>query len=290
MSLGRFGTSTGATDLWSSLSGAVGAITVKGAIRGGGMNSGRITFPLDAWLANGFGKVTSGGSLVGGYGQSSGRIVTGLGKTGPITIQRSLVGGYGENSGGLSIASTAPRIEIGGSIDSGPGLRSAHIEVVELGPLIVKGAIRGTASRPVSILAHGIDGSAAPAVIDSIVVGGGIERGVIGAVKFATTGFNGHIGSVTIGGDTIVTSIVSAVTNSNGIFGNGDDDRIDGNTSSIGAVKIGGRIVGSEAFETLGIVARAVGAIRNGGEPREIPAAGALVSVGLSNADVHVLT
>jgi hypothetical protein len=155
--------------------------------------------------------------------------------------------------------------------------------------MTVKGGIRGTATRNVKIVASGAAG-AAPA-IGSLIVGGSVERCVISTGDSLIPTANARIGSVTIGGDMIASSIVSAATNPFNVFGHPDDTWIATNDSAIGGVTVGGRIVGTPLLETFGIVARSIGTVTAGGVALGMPAVGTIIAVGppSSNAYIHVL-
>lgn len=271
----------------SIIAAAVGTATVGRSVVGGvGAESGQISNAES--VLGGLGVVTIGGSLVGGFGIDSGRVFAGSGATRSITVRGGLVGGFGQRSGVISASSLAQPTAIDvGSIESGLAAGSGGIKGVRVSQLRVRGAIRGTAARPVEIAVRGAAG-AVPA-IGSIVVGGSMERCVVSTVFAGDTGLNGHIGSVTVGGDMIATSIVSAVTNAFGVYGNDGDDWIDGNESAIGPVTVAGRIVGSAGVETFGIVARSLGPVKVADVNLGVPAAGSLVPVGSSNVRLHRL-
>lgn len=276
-----------------SESGAINAggmttVGVGGSVVGGaGTGSGRI----DSGGLTGLGVLTIGGSLVGGLGASSGVVQGILGATRSVRVKGALVGGPGADSGMISIGNIGsaqlPSIEIGRDIESGPGANaSGQIAVARLRQLVVRGGIRGTPTRPVVISATGTVG-ATPA-IGSIVVNGSMERCLVTTGKEGIAS-NARIGSVKVDGDMIASSIVSAVTNQFGVFGNEDDEPLGGTTSEIGSVTVKGRIGGSPALETFGIVARSIGAVKLDGTVLPTPAAGVLLRIGSSNAFVHRL-
>jgi hypothetical protein len=72
------------------------------------------------------GKITVGGSLIGGAGDFSGNI-QGSGAIGPVTIKGSFVGGSGLVSGKLESNAKTTSVTVGGSVLGGAGEDSGVI-------------------------------------------------------------------------------------------------------------------------------------------------------------------
>src|SRR4030095_7902060 len=93
LSLGRFGTDTGAPDLQSTIDGRLGALVVKSDVQFG------FVAVVDSGGDNAtIGSVRIGGSLIGGAIASSGRINAQDG-IGPVSIGGDIVGSFGISSG-----------------------------------------------------------------------------------------------------------------------------------------------------------------------------------------------
>src|SRR5262245_8181125 len=118
-SMGRYGTSTGAPDLFSVITGRLDFLKVTAD-----MKAASITIHGDRFGT--IGSVFIGGSLIGGDGQSSGQIYS-AGDMGPVTIRGSLIGGGGGDSGVVLSAGKLAAVTIGGSLVGGGGITSGRI-------------------------------------------------------------------------------------------------------------------------------------------------------------------
>lgn len=162
-SMGRFGTTTGAADLNSTIQGrlasltaktdlknvrietvggtfgTIGAVTVGGSLIGGsGAGSGSL---LSSWD---MGAVKITGDVVGGLGTSSGQINS-QGKLASVSIGGSLIGASGQDSGFISSSLAMGAVSIGGDIVGGAGAQSGGISgLLTLSSVSVGGSVRGS--------------------------------------------------------------------------------------------------------------------------------------------------
>jgi hypothetical protein len=300
--VGGSGTSSG-----SVLAESMGPVTVLGSLRGGaGLNSGAIrsdvalgavriggdvtggTAMSTGLIAAGSGpiaSVTLGGSLVGGFFNFTGEILTG-GNLGPVTIGGDIRGGsaFGlsslDRSGylqGKNIAS----VTVGGSIISGtwdgpPGTltKSGSIRADErLGPVVVRGSLVGTSGSPVIIAARGLSAGTGALAIRSLTVAGRVEFARVLAgynVELAGQNGNAQIGPVTVGHDWVASSVAAGVLPVNGQFGDADDAPLgpinDGIAARISRITIRGQALGTVGgTDHYGFVAQQIGSLNIGG-------------------------
>ena len=281
--------------------GAMGLVTIVGNLIGGaGTTSGEVS--TSAKVAG----VRVGGSVLGGTGIQSGRIVTG--ETGTIAIGGDLVGGSATgatslNQSGIVIAGRVASFSLGGSLIAGTDNTSGFFQengavrvANDVGTVLIKGSIIGNATNPAIISARG---KATPTATADVAIG---SLRVLGRVEFGqilagyVTGniavnADAQIGTVTIGGDWIASSIAAgALTGANGFFGDGDDAKMSGMgikddslvLSKINSLTIGGQVMGTVGgTDHFGAVAEIVGAVKIGGT--QIP-----LSAGKSNDDFFV--
>jgi hypothetical protein len=219
-SLGRFGTTTGAPDLASSIQGSLGTLTVKSDID-------QALFEVAGGADGTIGQVVVGGSLLGGSaGIQAGSVLAGgiiattgnissvlikgnvvgsdlfgsgavqsFGNIGSLTVGGSVFGGSGNFSGELFSGGSLGPVTISGSLVGGSGVASGRIEGgtsvtrVTLGGSVVGGPGLNSA-QIVS------DGNLGPVSITGSLTGGdGFESGSILA--------GGLLAGVTIGGSVI---------------------------------------------------------------------------------------
>jgi hypothetical protein len=285
LSVGRAVTGgAGASSGGVSVSAINGTVTIRGNLQGGsGDYSGRIE--SDGALAG----ITLNGSLLGGTGDDSGFFYSSA-NMGPVSIKGSLIGGNSGaddllRSGGILSGGRIASVTIGGSIVAGiPGgigrvFQSARISADnDIGSLTVKGNIIGTAQASITISARGqAVQTATDLAFGSIKVGGRIEfaRILAGyAVNLSAVNANAQIGTVTVGGDWIASSIVAGAMNPQEKFGDGNDVIIasilpSGIVPTITSISIGGAILGTpdvvDAADHYGFVAAKVGVLKVGG-------------------------
>lgn len=145
-SIGIFATNSqgGNGDNITRVVGELGFLEVKGNIDRAEIN------------ASSYGKITIGGSLIGGAADYSGQIFSSAGSMGDITIKGDLIGGGGTQSGTISSYAKIGKITIGGSV-----IGSSGQDAVD----------RFSGSGSI------ISGRGAPGDIPSITIGGRVEGG-----------------------------------------------------------------------------------------------------------------
>jgi hypothetical protein len=237
--------------------GVIGNMTIAGDVQGGdGPGSGVISSKV---LKN----ITIGGSLVGAVGDSSGSILSDV-STGKISIAGDLLAGSGGDAGGIGSNHDIAGVSIGGSI------REGTIRVGgKLGPVMVKGSIIGTNSKPVVL--------SAATSIASLKVGRRVEfASVLAGYDINGNAVSGdaQIGVVTVGGDWIASNLVCGATaGPDGVFGTSDDIEIAGETTTtpagIASIRIQGKVLGTfstvNSTDHYGFVAEEIGSLSIGG-------------------------
>jgi hypothetical protein len=202
----------------------MGAVKIRGSLVGGtGDASGRIDCFGD--LAS----LTIGGSLIGAGGSHftfpgpvshEGQIFA-IGNIGPVKIAGDVVGGRGGASAEIRSHGALASVIVGGSV-LGSGFASAQIAAESaMGPVKIGGSMVG-GPDPFSGFIHGY------ASVASVTVGGSVVSGA-GQVTGYISG-DGSLGAVTVRG-----SFIGGATNSGGLYSG----------SALGAVKVGGNVVGS---------------------------------------------
>lgn len=211
-SVGLNGTSTGASDNFSAITGPVPSIRLSGslfnarfevggraadvAIGGGisGLNS------LDGFTAASIGRIVVGGAVIGGSADASGRIVALAGGIDRVEIGGSLRGGLGNYSGMVTSFGTIGFARIGGSIfGDGFGTSGMYSGAISSGRgitrLVVGGGIYGGAGFMYSGAVYAVG------AIGSMVVGGPVDAaGSAASGSGAAAIVAASIGSLDIGG------------------------------------------------------------------------------------------
>jgi hypothetical protein len=248
-SLGRFGTSTGGSDLASDFDGKLDKLVVKSDVQ-----EARIAVGDSVGTKAKIGSIIIGGSLIGGAASQSGFIVAPHG-IGAVTIGGDVLGGSGDNSGKLRTVGTLGPVKIGGSV-RGNGPYSGLID----GNVIVSVKIRGS-------LVGGAGGDSgeifAGASIGSVTIGGDVRGGNdsfsgairsstgIGTVKIGHNvqgGSGGSSGSIQTDGKLASVSIGGSLI--------GGSKELSGaifSDSNMGAVKIGHDVLGGSG-ENSGLI------------------------------------
>ena len=187
LSLGRFGTATGAADLSTLIQGTFGFLKIKSDVKEasievqGGAN-GRIR------------SVVIGGSLIGGDTNNSGRIGS-TGDMGFVNVRGSLTGGGGIASGEVVSLGRLARVTIGGSVRGGGGFGSGRVlSTGDMGFVTVRRDLAGGDGEQSGEIDAGAR-LAGASVGGSIVGGAGVSSGQITST--------GDMGPVTIRGDLI---------------------------------------------------------------------------------------
>jgi hypothetical protein len=252
LSLGRFGTSTGAANLQVGVRGRLGALNVQGDVTGALIGSDSMR------------TVTIGGSLIDdpSLGQSIGSNFGGL-----ITIG-------GDLSGSIETKENLPGVTIGGSVSSTSVISSQG----DIGVVKVAGDLSGSIEAPNGKLAVVRVGGS----VNQTLVNGGIDPALsieadIGSVSIGRDlngtieSTNGNIGDVTVAGSLLgiiqdhgnlgLVTIGGSVNGPFGFYGN------IGAGGKISGVTIGGSVYGGY----LG------GVIQSGGDLGFVQMAGSLI-------------
>ncbi|HJZ89638.1 MAG TPA: hypothetical protein VKE40_02125 [Gemmataceae bacterium] len=278
----------------------IGGSLVGGAANGvnGGYSSGSIYASKHA------GPITIGGDIAGSDADGSASI-TGGNMTG-ITVGGSLLGtaaglsagifsngslGFvrigGDVRGGLGLLSASivadsgsiGGVTVGGSITTKGGNHAACIDAREdIGAILVKGSIVGTAAAPIVISAAGANANDGDDLgsIQSLTVYGRVEHARIlaGYDPFGPTNADARIGAVVVGGDWIASDLVAAVdAGADKKFGTIDDvlvtDPINNPKviSTIASVTIKGQVLGTPGVgDNFGFCAQRIGSLSIGGD------------------------
>jgi len=260
-SLGEQGTTTGAPDLVDTFDGPVGVLAVTGNV-----NQAELIF------SNKVGAIKIGGNLIGGSASNSGEI-TDSGNGGPfgsISIGGSVIGGSGTDSAAIQLGGSIGSIRIGGSLFGGTGPSSAAIGAENTGSISIGGNIIGNAEFSADVSISGRLGS--------FTVGGSVTGG---SGDYSTLIQGDGIGSAKIGGSFTggagYLSGVIEVTDASATFGSiviGGDLAASGGEGSgqilgggsLGTVKIGGSVIGSNGPDAGGISAFKIGSILIAGD------------------------
>ena len=142
-SLGRFGTSTGAPDLRTVIQGKLGFLKIKSDVR-------EASVSVEGAADGRLGSVSIGGSLIGGGGNFSGRIIS-EGAMGVVRVRGDVLGGGGSESAeirsgdfGDTTRGTLAGVTIGGSLLGGAGNLSGRIESNgAMGAVKIAGKVQG---------------------------------------------------------------------------------------------------------------------------------------------------
>jgi hypothetical protein len=282
----------------------IGPVKIGHDIRGGsGQNSGAIGAG-SASVGGAIAAVSIGGSLIGGKNHGAGTIF-GFDNIGPVTIGHDVMGGSITGSqpdlsgtGSIRAVDGIASVTIGGSViagrddsDSGSLMNNAAISVQlgSIGSIVVKGSVVGTVGSgsdrtPVVFSAAGDVAASDDVAISRISIGGRAERlNVLAGSGAAATAQNGNaqIGSVTVGGDWIASSIAAGVENwggndvdENGLgddnirFGDSHDHLIDPSEllGKIASITIKGIVRGTESLnDHFGFVSHTIGSLKING-------------------------
>ncbi|MBC7965874.1 MAG: hypothetical protein H7Z17_08110, partial [Fuerstia sp.] len=265
--------------------GNIATLRVTGDVVGGaGVGSGTIG-------ANQLGIVTLGGSLIGGTSSYSGQIFSTI-VINNLTIAGNIRGGSATGTQDLVwtglVHCASGRIDsltLGGSLIAGTDATTGTFEHNgairagnNIGRIAIRGSIVGNATNAAYILAFGqqIPPAGSDVAIGAINVTGRVEHALIhaGVDSFGRSNADAQIGTVTVGGDWIASSLVAgAQAGADGVFGTQDDAKFSGAFtrdaaavfSRINSVIIGGQVVGTEfTGDHFGIVAESVGSLSIG--------------------------
>lgn len=218
-SMGRFGllTQAGSPDLVSDIAGGIGAIKIAGDVK-------------DAKISvtgGGIASLTIGGSLIGGTGAESGRIVA-TGDIGAVKITGDISGGEGGSSASIRSGGKLTSLTVGGSL-FGIGGDSARISSAgDMGMVKIGRDMAGISGGSGSIVATG--------KLAGVTIGGSLGGGGTGSGEVRG---DGAVGAVIIGGS---------------VYGGQGDfsGRLRG--ASFTSVKVGGSFFGNVGMDSGGIV------------------------------------
>ncbi len=254
--------------------GKLASITIGGSLIGGtGFGSGRIL------SGHGIGPIKIGGDVVGGSGQFSGQIAAGnAGGNGSIVriaIGGSLLGGGAADSGEISSASDMGPVKIGGDMVGGDGFKTGSVECDgKLAGVTVGGSIIGGSG--------GDSGEIYGQIALGPVKVGDDVKGYEGGAALSFSGCvtsSGALNSVTIGGslqggDGEFSGEIASIGNI-GMVTIGHDLRgglgsqsgvIESSGGKIGAVVIGGSTFYRGAGDATISMRGDIGAIKIGGD------------------------
>jgi hypothetical protein len=236
---------------------------------------------------------------------------------GAIAIGGDLIGGGDKLAGSIRSFADVASIRIGGSMVSGTGPMAGSIMLGEsisdlgrLGSLTVKGNLFGTAANPVNIVVPGNRtpvNDAEALAIKTISIGGDVRFARILA-GYTVDGFgapvpnhaDAQIGTVTVGGDWIASSLAAGVRPNDGVgtdiyLGNADDTVIPGGSptivSKIGSILIKGIVLGTPDVpgDHFGFVAEQIGSFKSLGFTAALTAAtDAPLELALTTGDVTI--
>ena len=188
-------------------------------------------------------------------------------------IGGSLHGGGDAYSGGIFGQCDVKSVSIAGSLDAGLGDNSGGVRLRSIGALSIGGDVHGSSGSPILITVEEKLGSLkiAGTTTHARVLAG---YHVFTTAKFGDGGINADaaIGSVTVGGDWIASSIGAGVQEK--VDGFGDCEKIDQAgakdvaeiVSRIGSIVVKGQVRGTNAdMDSFGFGAEFIGSIKVGG-------------------------
>jgi hypothetical protein len=190
--LGLAGTQGGGASLESDIQGAPGRLTVQSDI---GVAFVSVTGAI--------GKVSVGGSLLGGAADDS-RSIVATGDVGPVTIGGDLQRGTGDFTGSIVAGQNLAAVTVGGSLLGGAGQGSGSVVVTgAVGPVTVGGDLQGGRGPP-------------PGQFSGPPWGGWSSAGTSGAAQGvslgpSTRGFGifggGQVAGLTVGGSLVAATV-----------------------------------------------------------------------------------
>ncbi len=220
-SMGRFGTSTGSSDLVSTFANGLGSLHVISDI----VNE---TISATGPLSGKIGSIFVGGSVEGSI--DNGGFIESTSDIGPVKIMGNLSSSTGLFSGTIKSGGKLASVYIGGSLIGGSvtngGAFGQIVSALDMGPVKVMHDLQGGAGND-SALIHSYGKLASVYVGGSVVGGAGANSGGIASSQ--------AMGPVTIKGDLFA--------------GGGTDTGKISSGAMLSAVSIGGSIYGSAAAE-----------------------------------------
>lgn len=286
-SMGIFATNTqgGNGNTITRVVGELSSLEVKGNIDRAEIN------------ANGYGKITVGGSVIGGTADYSGQIFSSGGSMGDITIKGDLIGGGGTQSGQISSFGKIGKIVIGGSVIGSSGqdavdrfsgsgsIISGRGAPGDIPSITIGGRLEGGAGLGSGAIAVGTNVNH-PSTVGALVIKGGVAGGagtqsgaiwVNGAAKAISVGSvtatSGNYDTTNDGlgeaqGQIYVKGTLGSLTILGDLRGgSGVSTGIIQAEDNIGTIKIGGSIVaGDGKFRAAIYGQKSIGAVTIGGD------------------------
>lgn len=232
-------------------------------------------------------------AVIRGNVQGSSGAFSGMVRAGSIVVEGDVFGGGGLLSGSIgSDLGGSTMITVKGSMYGGTGHLSGWVVADTLKSISVSGGVTGLLANPVGISARFSIGSVKigqtfrRAVIR---VGYGAEISPYGTYDDTKVQSAATIGSVTIGGNCIESSIVAGVTPGPLGYGVGDTVTAGSTECTIGPIKIGGGVTESTALTSYGFVGRSIKSLSIAGQKRTLPAPGQTASIDGTDVRIHVL-
>ena len=233
----------------SEIFGKVGAITVRGSVKG-------VLFNVTGDDAGSIDSITIGGSLIGTADGDSGRFAT-TGKIGIVTIKGSIIGDAGQHSGSIAARGPIASIIVGGSVSGGrsdtPSTDGTGVirSDASIGSVTIGGSILGGTQQDSGLISTAGD-------LKSLKVLGAIVGGSAGTSNGGIF-VDGNVGTISIKGD-----VIGGAADDSGLL------RIGGKATSIqllGAL-VGGAGERSGSLQVGTSVADAVGLLSIGRDLR----------------------
>jgi hypothetical protein len=266
-SLGRLGVSTGATDLISTLGGAVPKIAIKGDLAGA-----QIFIP-NTEDTDDLGSITIGGSIVGGDQVNSG-FVRVSGHIGTLRVGHNIVGGSGESSGNVFANGSIQHVILGGDLRAQPdesGFNSAAVgSESDIGTVKIRGSIVGGNTGTGRIFAVNIG---------SATIGGGVYGGfsqssgiISGSTSIANLQIHGDLKGLAFGSGRILAGTLKSLTVGGDIAGGTGAGSGGVSATAIGSIKVAGSVVSGFTVRTGWISAsQSIRTISIGGDFTGLP-------------------
>lgn len=263
---------------------SLGPVKIGRDVIGGVGDSSAQIFSPDAVMS-----VAIGGSLIGGAGDFSGGVFSD-GTMGAVTVGRDVRGGAGDQSGSIEANDRLASVAIGGSVFSAAGPFSGSImSDDDILSVTIKGSLFGTAMSPVIISGEDAQN---PTATTNIALG---KITIGGSARFAEirAGYDddvleepgAQIGSVTVGGDWIASSIGASVVSTNAFLGDPDDTAFAGAPpgllSKIASILIKGQLLGTAGgMDHFGFVAQQIGTLKIGAVSHPLAAGTDIIALG----------
>jgi len=205
-SVGVFGTTTGAADVRSIITGAVPTIRISGHLSGvqfqvlgpaadvviGGSLSGLQAY--DGFEAGSIGRMVIGGSILGGAPDDSGRVLAFNGGITQLVIGGDVAGGLGFGTGRVLSAGRVESARIHGFVRGGDGQQSGRVQVGDAGIntlWVGRGVVGGSQAYSGSVQSTGPIGSISSGPV--LGQGGDYSGSIIGGASIGSIFVDGEV-------------------------------------------------------------------------------------------------